>query len=186
VQVTSASFPALQRLSEHTQVVISVRNAGSKTIPNLAVTICNTTCTYPAPVGQGTSVAAFSQYLSTPGLANHSRAVWVVDRPPGGCGYSCAQGGAGGNVSSASNTWQGGPLKPGATATFKWAVTAVTFGKFVVAWEIAAGLNGKAKAVASSGTTSCGGSPCGSFPVTIARNPAQSYVNAAGQIVQGQ
>jgi hypothetical protein len=188
VQVTTAGFPASQRLAQHTQLVLSVRNAGRKTIPDLAVTICNVTCTYPAPLGQGTSVAAFSQYLSGQGLANHSRPVWIVDRPPGGCGYSCLQGGAGGDVSAASNTWQGGPLKPGQTTTFKWAVTAVASGRFVVAWEIAAGLNGKAKAVAAGGTSRCGPdrTPCGTFPVTIAHAPAQSYVNDAGQIVQGQ
>lgn len=187
VQVMTASFPSAQRLSQHTQLVLSVRNAGAKTIPDLAVTICNVTCRYPAPIGQGTSVAAFSQYLSTPGLANHSRPVWIVDRPPGPCRYSCLQGGAGSDVSAASNTWQGGPLKPGHTATFKWAVTAVAPGRFLVAWEIAAGLNGKAKAVAAGATSACPDrTPCGTFPVTIAHNPAQSYVNDAGQIVQGQ
>lgn len=181
VQVTAASFPGFQRLAQHTNLVISVRNTGSKTIPNLAVTICNTTCGYPAPVGQGTSVAAFAQYLNQPGLASHSRPVWVVDRPPGQCGYSCANGGAGSDASAATNTWQGGPLKPGDSRTFNWAVTAVAPGKFVVAWEIAAGIYGGAKAVLSDGST-----PSGKFAVTIAKAPAQSYVNDAGQVVQGQ
>jgi len=45
-----------QRLAQHTNLVIAIRNAGNKTIPNLAISICNTTCRYPAPVGQGTSV----------------------------------------------------------------------------------------------------------------------------------
>jgi hypothetical protein len=181
VQVTAATFPTSQRLAEHTHLVITVRNVGNKTIPNLAVTICNTTCTYPAPVGQGTSVAAFAQYLNQPGLANHSRPVWVVDQPPGRCGYSCANGGAGANVSDDANTWQGGQLKPGATRTFSWGVTAVASGKFVVAWEIAADIYGKAKAVLSNGTP-----PRGTFNVDIAQAPAQSYVNNNGQVVQGQ
>ena len=181
VRVTAATFPASQRLAEHTHLVISVRNVGNKAIPNLAVTICNTTCTYPAPVGEGTSVAAFARYLNQPGLANHSRPVWIVDQPPGQCGYSCANGGAGANVSADANTWQGGPLKPGATRTFRWALTAVASGKFVVAWEIAADIYGKAKAILPNGTL-----PRGTFNVNIARAPAQSYVNDNGQVVQGQ
>src|ERR1700733_5859076 len=49
VVVTTASFPASQRLSGHSHFVLAIRNTGSKTIPNIAVTICNVTCAYPAP-----------------------------------------------------------------------------------------------------------------------------------------
>lgn len=180
VEVTSASFPASQQLAEHTKLTIAVRNAGTKTIPDVTVTICNVTCAYPARVGQGTSVAAFAQYLNEAGLANHSRPVWIIDHPPGLCGYSCLSGGPGGDVSADANTWQGGSLKPGATATFTWAVTAVAAGQHVVAWEVDASLYGKSKAVLANGLA-----PQGTFPVSIAHAPAQSYVNAAGQVVQG-
>ena len=151
VEVTTATFPTAQRLAQHTKMVISVRNVGNKTIPNLAVTICNTTCAYPAPVGEGTSVAAFAQYLNETGVASHSRPVWVVDQPPGPCSFSCINGGAGADVSADANTWQAGRLRPGHTATFQWALTAVASGKFVVAWEVAAGIYGKAKAILSNG-----------------------------------
>ena len=77
-----------------------------------------------------------------------------------------------------ANTWALGPLKPHQTATFTWAVTAVSTGHHVVAWEVSAGLGGKAKAVLSNGSI-----PNGTFPVTISTAPAQSYVNNAGQIV---
>ena len=205
VQVLSATFPSSQRLSEHTHLVISVRNTGSKPIPDLTVTICNVTCTYSpnTPPGEGTSVAAFSQCVGpTPsasnpnapgsclptaqqeGEANLSSPVWVVDRPPGVCSYSCQQGGAGADTTAATNSWQrGSPLAPGATATFDWAVTAVASGRFTVAWELAAGQYGKARAVIASGSDACGRTPCGTFPVTISHKPAQSYVNDAGQIV---
>jgi len=179
VQVTTAKWVSFQRLAQHTHLVISVRNVGSKTIPNLAISICNTTCAYPAPAGQGTSVAAFAQYLKMPGLASHSRPVWVIDRPPGPCGYSCLNGGQGAYVSADANTWQSGALKPGATATFKWALTAVSAGHFVVAYQVAGDLYGKAKAVLPGGLT-----PQGAFAVTIARQPAQSFVNSAGKVVQ--
>jgi hypothetical protein len=181
IAVTTAKFPARQRLAQHSHLVISIRNVGTKTIPNLSISICNTTCAYPAPVGQGTSVEAFAQYLKMPGLASHSRPVWVIDRPPGQCSYSCQNGGQGSDVSAEANTWQAGALKPGATATFNWALTAVASGHFVVAYQVAGDLYGKAKAILPNGL-----SPAGSFAVTIAHAPAQSFVNGAGKIVQGQ
>lgn len=192
VQVT-ATFPAAQRLAEHTHLVIAVRNMGSKTIPNVAVTICNVTCTYPAPPGEGTSVAAFSQCVGgtgqsclqasqATGVANRSRPVWVVEQPPGACqgaaGYSCANGGAGADTAAQSNTWQrGSPLRPGGTAVFNWEVTAVQPGRFTVAWEVSGDLYGNAKAVLGDGSV-----PRGILPVTISHAPAQTYVNDAGQI----
>src|SRR5437764_4087158 len=172
VQITTASFPTSQHLSQHTRLTLAIRNTGNKTIPDVVVTICNATCTYPAPVGEGTSVAAFATYLNTPGVANHSRPVWVVEKPPGPCqgaaGYSCANGGAGGEVSADTNTWQGGRLKPGSTKSFTWSLTAVNPGRYTVAWEIDASLYGKAKAVGPNGSI-----PRGAFTVNIARRPAQ-------------
>ncbi len=184
VAVSAATFPSSQRLSEHTHLVLAVRNAGSETIPNIAVTICNVTCAYPAPAGEGTDAAAFAQDLQMPGLANSSRPVWVVDRPPGACNVGCQPGSAsgsgspGGAVTAYSNTWALGSLAPGKTAKFDWAVTAVAPGRHVVAWEVAAGLGGKAKAVTSNGSL-----PHGKFTVLIHSAPAQTYVNTDGQIV---
>jgi hypothetical protein len=179
VSIPTARFPPAQRLAQNTHLVIAVRNDSSKTIPNVAVTICNVTCSYPAPVGEGTSVQAFSQYLNQPNLANHSRPVWIVDIPPGPCTYSCLSGGPGGAVTAYSNTWAMGSLAPGGTATFDWAVTAVAPGKHVVAWEVAAGLNGKAKAVLADGAM-----PQGTFNVNISSAPQQAYVTQSGQIIK--
>ena len=92
VAVATATFPGSQRLSEHTHLVLSVRNTGSKTIPNVAVTICNVTCAYPAPPGEGTDAAAFADDLQQTGLANPSRPIWIVDRPPGACNVGCQPG----------------------------------------------------------------------------------------------
>ncbi len=179
VTVASASFPASQRLAQRTHLVISVRNAGTEAIPNLAVTICNVTCAYNAPKGQGTSAQAFAQNLNQPYLANPSRPIWIVDRPPGPCLYSCRNGGAGAYVTAYSNTWAlGHELEPGHTATFDWGVTAVSAGKHVVAWQVAAGLNGNAKAVLADGSQ-----PGGTFAVHIMSAPQQSYVNSAGKVV---
>lgn len=178
VAVTTATFPASQRLAERTHLVLAVRNTGSETIPNIAVTVCNVTCAYPAPAGEGTDAAAFAQVLDQAGLANPSRPVWIVDRPPGPCHAGCDSGSPGGAVTAYSNTWALGPLAPGHIARFDWAVTAVAPGRHVVAWEVAAGLNGKARALLSDGSL-----PHGTFAVTIHTAPAQTYVNDNGQVV---
>ncbi len=184
VQVTTASFPASQRLSEHTHLVLAVHNTSGQTLPDVALTICNVTCAYPAPPGEGTTAAAFAENLQMQGLAHPSRPVWVVDNPPGPCNSGCSAssasggGGPGGAVTAYSNTWALGPLGPGQTAKFDFGVTAVKPGHHVVAWEVAAGLNGKAKAVLSDGSL-----PHGTFTVTVSNAPAQTYVNNNGQIV---
>ncbi len=184
VQVTTASFPSSQRLSEHTHLVLAVHNLSGKTLPDVAVTICNVTCAFPAPPGEGTSATAFSENLQMQGLAHPSRPVWVVDNPPGPCSAGCSAnsssggGGPGGAVTAYANTWALGRLRPGQTAKFDFGVTAVKPGRHVVAWELAAGLNGKAKAVLSNGSL-----PHGTFTVNISNAPAQTYVNNNGQIV---
>lgn len=178
VAVDSASFPAAQTLAQHSHLVITVRNAGTKAIPDVAVTICNVSCAYPAPKGEGTSAQAFGADVTQPYLANPSRPLWVVDRAPGTCGYSCQDGGAGAGVTAYANTWALGRLPAGRTIRFDWAVTAVQAGRHKVAWEVAAGLNGKAKAV-----TNGGGLPHGTFSVDVANKPAETYVNNNGQIV---
>ena len=178
VAVAVAPFPRLQRLAQHTHLVIAVRNTGTKPIPNVAVTICNVTCAYPAPKGQGTGSQAFSASISQPYLANPSRPLWIINRSPGACGYSCNNGGQGAAVTAYSNTWALGRLAPGHTARFDWGLTAVQAGKHVVAWEVAAGLNGKAIAVLADGAQ-----PQGTLSVLVTTRPQRSYVNDNGQIV---
>jgi hypothetical protein len=175
VQIATASFPSSQRLSQHTHLVIAVRNTGNHTIPDVAVTISDPK--------YGTSVQAFGQYLNQPGLASHTRPVWVVDRAPepGGCAYSCQSGGLGGAVTAYSNTWALGALRPGQTAKFDWSVTAVSAGKHVIQYEVAAGLNGKAKARMAGGAV-----PKGKFTVDITRAPQKSFVTGSGQVVPTQ
>jgi hypothetical protein len=181
VQITEASFPSTQTLSEHTNMVITVRNAGHKAIPNVNVEVCNVTCAYPAPPGEGTSSIAFASNEGESVLSSTKLPVWIVDKTPGLCGYSCEGGGGGGAGTAYDNTWSLGRLQPGRTATFRWGVTAVGAGRHVVAWRVQAGLNGKAQAVLSGG-----GRAVGSFAVTVSQAPAQSHVNDAGQIVRGQ
>src|SRR5262249_357423 len=72
VDVPLATFPTAQRLAEHTHMVITVRNASSKTIPNIAVTITS-------PKNGGTAAQAFGHLIApAPGLASRSRPIWVI------------------------------------------------------------------------------------------------------------
>ena len=71
-----------------------------------------------------------------------------------------------------------GKLAPGATVKFDWGVTAVQAGRYKVEYQVAAGLNGRAKAVDAQGSQ-----PTGTFSVNIAQAPQSAYVNNAGQVV---
>lgn len=170
VQVTTASFPRRQRLAQRTQLVIAVRNAGNRTIPDLAVTITDPP--------YGTSVQPFATYLDMPGVASHSRPVWIIDQPPGPCEYACRAGGLGGAVTAYANTWALGPLRRRAAATFEWTLTAVQSGTYLVRYEVAAGIDVRAKAVLADGSQ-----PSGAFRVTISQAAQRFSVNAGGQIV---
>ncbi len=105
VQVTRATFPVTQRLAERTRLIIAVRNAGTRPLPDVAVTITN-----PA---FGTGVAPFATYMSGSRLASHSRPVWIVDAPPGPCRSSCTAGGAGGAPTTDTHTWRWAGWLPG-------------------------------------------------------------------------
>jgi hypothetical protein len=48
----------------------------------------------------------------------------------------------------------------------------------VLAWQVAAGLNGNARAVLANGSP-----PGGKFTVTVNKLPAQSFVDNSGKIV---
>ncbi len=170
VQILAARFPASQRLAQRTDLLIAVRNSGTQTIPNIAVTITN-------PL-YGTAVQAFSTWLAQPGLANHSRPVWIITRPPGRCGYSCESYGLGSAVTAYSNTWALGELRPGEVARFEWRLTAVQSGRYLVRYQVAAGLNGKAVAVLADGSR-----PAGTFIVSIRQTPPQLYVEPNGQVL---
>jgi hypothetical protein len=158
--------------------VIAVRNTGHRALPNVAVTICNTTCSYRARRGQGTTVQAFSYAVANAAnLANASRPIWIVQQAPGPCGYSCRNLGPGAAVTAYSNTWALGRLAPGHTARFVWTVTPVKAGHFVVAWEVAAALSGDNRAVLASG-----GPARGKLTVNVSTKPPQYVVQPNGKV----
>ena len=168
VQVVQASFARLQSLGVGEHLVLAVRNAGSATIPNLAIT-----------------VNGLSAPISQPGLASTQRPVWIIDEGPGPRSKVPVQGlGAyqpGGYVTYLTNTWAAGPLAPGRTATFVWALTPVQTGRRVVTYVVAAGLYGKAIA-----TLPGGGQPRGAFNVAVVGVPPPTHVDPnTGQVVSG-
>jgi hypothetical protein len=148
VEVVSASFPDHQKLAKSSDMIVTVRNAGNKTIPDIAVT-----------------VNGFDKRKKDPDLADPTRPVFAVngvqveiagfpeakDASPRGCDTAYV------------NTWACGPLRPNEQKTFRWTVTAVQAGDYRIAWRVAAGLDGKAKAVAAGG----GPAPRGQFAGTI-------------------
>jgi hypothetical protein len=148
VEVVRATFPEQQKLAKSSDLVVTVRNAGNDTIPNIAVT-----------------VNGFDERKNDPDLADPSRPVFALngvqveiagfpeakDASPRGCDTAYV------------NTWACGPLRPNEQRTFRWSVTAVKAGDFKIDWRVAAGLDGNAKAVAAGG----GPAPRGRFSGTI-------------------
>ena len=151
VAVVKASFPTRQHLAKPERFVIAVRNTGPEAVPNVAVT-----------------VSSFASRSEQAGVADPSRAVWVIDAaPPGG-------------DTAYTDTWALGRLAPGQTRRFVWRVTAVKAGTHTVKWQVAAGLNGKAKATLSGNRA-----PAGSVTVDVSDKPAQARVDpATGKVVR--
>jgi hypothetical protein len=151
VDVVNASFPAKQHLAKPERFVIAVRNSGNRTLPNVAVT-----------------VSSFAARSEQAGLADPERAVWVIDASPRG------------GDTAYTNTWALGRLAPGQTRRFVWRVTAVQAGTHTVKWQVAAGLNGKAKATLAGNRA-----PAGSVTVAVSGKPAQARVDPkTGKVVR--
>jgi hypothetical protein len=172
----SSSFPASQTLAEQTSFTVRIKNVGKAAIPDVAVTVLNPK--------YGAAAQAFGKLIKAnsagqPILASRSRPIWIVDQAPGRCGYSCKYRGPGGAATAYTNTWALGKLAPGGTAVFRWKLTAVQPGAYTVDYEVAAGLNGYAKAVLS------GGAPArGHFDVHIASAPATVTVQSNGKVTE--
>ena len=168
VDIISATFPAKQRLADNSVLAITVRNAGDKVIPNLATTIRAGDNSGEATTSG--NAQAFAEASEQPGLADPSRPVWVLDEGPRG------------GVTAYTNTWALGRLKPGEQKTFRWRVTAVKSGVHSIRYEVAAGLDGKAKAVLSGGSRR----PQGAFTIDISGAPADARVDDKGNVVTSE
>jgi hypothetical protein len=163
VQVVEAEFPERQKLAKRSELNLVVRNAGRKTIPNVAVT-----------------VDGFYRRVDDPDLADPNRPIFVINGQPkeiGGFPESKEAAPEGGETAYVS-TWALGKLKPDAEKRFRWSVTAVKSGPFRIKYSVAAGLDGKAQAVDASG-----GRPVGVFSGTISDAPPDTRVAEDGETV---
>jgi hypothetical protein len=174
VQVTS-SFPTHQSLAQQTNFVVSVKNTGKATIPDVAVTVTNPKY---GDAAQSFGVLIPESGAGQPILASRSRPGWIIDQAPGPCGYSCKNRGPGGAATAYTDTWALGRLAPGQTAKFDWHLTAVQAGSYMVQYQVAAGLNGYAKAVTAANKPASG-----SYAVTITPAPRSAYVENNGTVV---
>jgi hypothetical protein len=163
VRISAASFPARQHISKEAVMRVTVTNAGTKIVPEIAVTVFKT-----GAAGQKTRAAAFADTSPQPGLASTSRPIWIVDRGPFG------------GDTAYSNTWALGSLAPRRSRTFVWRVSPTRAGFFRISYVVGAGLNGKARATAPGG-----GVPHGSFRVFVSGRPEKSIVVGNGKVVTG-
>ena len=164
VDVLQARFPTQQKLAKRSTLLIKVRNAGDKTIPNIALT-----------------VVGFDEHKNNPSLADPNRPVFVVNGIPKSLGGfpESKEASPPGCETAYVDTWACGPLSAGKERTFKWSVTAVRAGPFRIRYKVAAGLNGKAKAVDRNGRLW----PGGAFAGTISNTPPQARVADNGTTV---
>lgn len=164
VEVVKASFPSDQKLAKRSELVIVVRNADTKQIPNIAVTM-----------------DGLDYRKDDPELADQRRPQFVVNGKFKKFGnIEDAQAITPGGVENPTyvNTWALGPLEPGESKEFKWDVTAVVAGPYELNYKVAAGLDGKAKAVDANGET-----PTGVFSGTVSDEAPQTKIAADGKTV---
>ena len=173
VEVVSAKFPAEQRLAEATELALEVENPGSEAIPNLAVTV---------QTGTGEAAGPFSVRSEQPGLSSPSRPAWILENGfpkavrPGEQDVDALPGG--GSGAGRTRTFAFGALEPGERTELVWRVTPVEAGEYTVAYEVAAGLGGKATAVSEGG-----GPVDGEFEVTISDEVPRIEVDGSGNVV---
>jgi hypothetical protein len=164
VEVVRASFPEDQKLAKSSSLVITVRNAGNKTVPNVAVT-----------------VDGFNFRKADPELADPERPQFVINgRPREIGGFPEAKDASPLGCDTAYvNTWACGPLAAGKQKTFRWSVTAVEAGDFEINWRVAAGLDGKAKAVSTDSRKA----PSGTFSGQVSDEAPEVRVADDGETV---
>jgi len=164
----AGAFAPRQAVARPTRMALRVRNTGTATVPNVAVT-----------------VDSFSYTSNFPELAANKRPIWVIERGPGDIPTRPVESQEvsppGNGQTAYVNTWALGPLAVGQTRTFVWALTPVKPGIHRVNFAVSAGLAGNAKAELSSGAA-----VRGHFVVAIAGEPPTTHVDPnTGQVVLG-
>ena len=164
VEVVEASFPDEQKLAKRSSLVIVVRNADTERIPNVAVTL-----------------DGLDYRKDDPELADQRRPQFVVNgkfKEFGNIEDAQSQTPNGIENPTYVNTWSLGPLEPGESKRFRWNVTAVQAGPYELSYEVAAGLDGKARAVDASGEA-----PRGIFSGTVSDDAPQTRIADDGKTI---
>src|SRR3954452_23298675 len=192
VAIVSADFPSKQALAQNTNLTLAVSNSGDKTIPDLSITIFTTSNASTSDTGATTtgttstgtsstteelptSQGSFSVRSEQEGLAIPFRPVWILET-----GYPKLEGqtASAGAEAAQTDTFAFGALPAHQTKRIVWNVTPVQPGTYTVHYRVAAGLEGKAKAVTADGSV-----PEGEFVVRISSAPPQTRVDDSGQVV---
>jgi len=195
VSIVSADFPSKQDLAQNTNLTLAVENSGDKEIPNLAITIftssnastesttSGTTSTGTTPGTEGgaptgdlpQAQGSFSVRSEQEGLAIPFRPVWILEE-----GFPKLEGqtASAGAEAAQTDTYAFGALPAHQTKRIVWNVTPVQAGTYTVHYRVAAGLEGKAKAVTADGSV-----PEGEFVVRISSAPPQTRVDDSGNVV---
>lgn len=175
VEVVTAKFPPRQRLAQTSDLVLEVENTGDETIPDLAITLYT---------GSEKADSSFSTRSAQEGLADPNRPVWILEEGypkvlEEGVDIADLDGEpTAGAETAATDTYSFGALEPGASLTAVWRVTPVKEGTFTVSYELAGGLDGKARAVAADGNPAEG-----EFVTTISSKPPKTRVTDSGKVV---
>ena len=127
VDIVRAQFPARQHLAEKPAFVMTVRNTGDRTIPNLAVT-----------------VHGFSSRSGGSADADPRKPVWLIDREPPG------------TTSAIEDTWAAGAVAPGRDVTLRWELTPVQAGTHKVDYAVAADIDGASDTRVAGGDRATG------------------------------
>jgi hypothetical protein len=168
LELTDVSFPAHQSIGRPTKMRIAIRNADTRTVPDIAVTL-----------------NSFYYTEKYPELASDKRPIWVVEQGPGTLPKPPVQSEEvsppGGGQTAYVNTWALGALAPRHSRVFEWTVVPVKAGVQRVAIQVNADLSGRAKA-----TLPNGGALSTSSSVQIAGAPPSRHVNpSTGRVELG-
>jgi hypothetical protein len=161
VEIAAASFPVQQTIAQASKLRIDVRNADTRALPDVAVTVET------KPVRAGAAPVAFGTGTGDTRLADPTKPVWILDRGPKG------------GTSAYTNTWSLGRMAPGETKRFEWRLTAVRAGSYTVSYRVSPGLDGKARAAGRKRVD-------GSFRVVIRDTPVPAHVDDNGNVVRGE
>ena len=138
VQVTTAKFPNHQKLAETSDLELAIKNAGDKTIPDLAVTINTQAEGHPnlksPATSTGSGQGSFNIRVDEPNLASPFRPVWILEEQLPEAHHATRsrskieKAPTAGAEAAQTDTFQFGSVPPGDSKDIAWRVTPVAPG----------------------------------------------------------